>query len=432
LYLGFRIVWAYFVILDLNHRFHGPVTLADMTLHLLRKGCAIAYSLLILLTSGFAQKNPQSFEKIINDYLGAYELTPDNLFRLAAYTEMKGKYSSDFQTLTLDFGDLGQMAFYEKNVLLRTHSNRVYHMDKAQKSAALAKIMNRNLSSLFEKIILLSNHNADPAQVAFVDKHLARKNIEPFDKIFLRHILIRYGKFDRENQRVVFHTDWVTNDEWSNQVNGKTVKKPAEPLKIKLDSKIVRGYYLWSGGTVYVENVNRDVVYATGENYGYNVAAFKLMVQKLFSQTTHFIVSAEQQRIDEMPNNYGAITELQVDIPEDTYVILTPERMNTRGMSARKVSPTTLDATPRQPRPLTTNPVRSRSTIYNAPANTKAKQLYSPYAWIPMMLGILRANGVNIGDEDVIKYFINQPYFPKLYDQLTKEERDKVDLYKDN
>ncbi|MCB0838527.1 MAG: hypothetical protein KDD99_17770 [Bacteroidetes bacterium] len=403
-----------------------------MTLHFFRTGCAIGCYLWIFLAYGFSQDNPKNFEDIINDYLGAYELEPDNLFRLAAYTEMKGKYSSEYQTLTLDFGDLGQMAFYEKNVLLRTQTNRVYHMDKNRESAALSTIMNRNLSSLFEKIILLSNHDADPAQIAFVDKHLARKNIEPFDKIFLRHILIRYGKFDQANQRVVFHTDWMAEEDWSMlEKNGKTVSKPSEPIKIKLDAQIVRGYYLWSGGTVYVENVNRDVVYATGENYSYNVAAFKLMLQKLFSQTTHFVVAAEQDRINRMPDNIGAITDLQINLEEDSYVVLTPERMNTRGMNT--INPNPRNTNKSYIRPGQQSQVTQNQSDQKDPAfNSKIRQLYSPYAWIPMMLGILRSNGVNIGDEDVIKYFINQPYFPRLYDQLTREERKKVDSFRDN
>ena len=47
-----------------------------------------------------------------------------------------------------------------------------------------------------------------------------------------------------------------------------------------------------------------------------------------------------------------------------------------------------------------------------------------------MMLTILRTHGINIGDVDIIKYFIDEPYFARLYDQLTKEEKEKVDFYK--
>ena len=47
-----------------------------------------------------------------------------------------------------------------------------------------------------------------------------------------------------------------------------------------------------------------------------------------------------------------------------------------------------------------------------------------------MMLTIMRTHGVNIGDVDIIKYFIDEPYFPRLYEQLTKEEKEKVDYYK--
>ena len=47
------------------------------------------------------------------------------------------------------------------------------------------------------------------------------------------------------------------------------------------------------------------------------------------------------------------------------------------------------------------------------------KPLYDKYNWIPMMLGIMRSNNISIADKDVIEYFIDQPYFPILYDQLT-------------
>ena len=56
-------------------------------------------------------------------------------------------------------------------------------------------------------------------------------------------------------------------------------------------------------------------------------------------------------------------------------------------------------------------------------------QLYQEYDWIPMMLGMLRAQRVNIGDPDIIQYFVDEPYFDRIYRLLTPKEKIKVDAY---
>ena len=78
------------------------------------------------------------------------------------------------------------------------------------------------------------------------------------------------------------------------------VKRHVTPLKIKLNEEVIRGYYINSGGTVYIENVDRDVYFATGEQYDYNVSAFKLFVQKVFVQTIQYISQKETNRLEEI------------------------------------------------------------------------------------------------------------------------------------
>ncbi|MEZ4828107.1 MAG: hypothetical protein R3C61_17755 [Bacteroidia bacterium] len=393
-----------------------------MTLNLKRALSALGTLIFVFSLNAQNSDSFSSFEDIINHYLVDHNLSPDNLFRLATYTEMKGEYSEQYKAITLDFGSLGSLAIYEKNYLLRTHPNHVYHLDRENEPGPQAEIMNENLSGLFEKIILLSNHGADAQLVSFVDENLSRKNIEPFDKIFLRHILLRYGKFDPALRQVEFHTDWLPGNtyEYRGPDDQQTVRKPIEPMKIKLDEEIVRGYYLWSGGTVYVENVPRDVKYATGEEYAYNVAAFKLFVQKMFVQTTQFVVDNEKERLQELRDNSPVIAEVVT-------------KREVRPMVAMASSPAEEMRT-RSINPQTAEPARGSGYVkpgsHSQPLNP-VQPLYSELSWIPMMLGILRANGVNIGEKDLIKYFIDQPYFPKLYEQLTREEREKADRFTD-
>ena len=388
----------------------------------LRVSSAILCAFLIHICSnsqGLSQD--KSFETLINQRLADYDLSPDNHFKLAAYTELKGKYSNSNNSLTLEFGSIASLSFYERNCLLRTADNRVYHLDQSRNSTAQVYAMNSTLANIFEKIILLSNHNSDQTLIEFVDKHLSRKNIEPFQKIFLRHILIKYGKFDEENKRVEFHTDWLPEKEFTYKGpnDERLIRKPIDPLLIKLDASILRGYYLRSGGTVYVEDVRRDVHYATGEQYDPNVTAFKIFVQKLFVQTTQYIVRQENKRIQEYPNQPVITTIMQKGNAQPQYESDPDIWQSPIGLipnvQIRKTNAPTLSFP-------TTKP-----TIRRQPA---VKPLYDKYNWIPMMLGIMRSNNISIADKDVIEYFIDQPYFPILYEQLTAEEKKKVDRFR--
>lgn len=392
-----------------------------MTPKLKQTLCALGTLLYFFSLSAQSNDPPSNFETLINNYIHEYELSPDILFRLAAYTEMKGEYSDQYRMLTLDFGSLGSLAIYERNCLLRTHANQVYHLDRHRTNEFQSRVMNENLSKLFDKIILLSNSGADPEVISFVDENLSKKNIEPFEKIFLRHILLRYGRFDHRNRHVEFHTDWLPDQTYGYRgpEDEEVVQKPVEPMKIKLDEKVIRGYYLWSGGTVYVEDVDRNVEYATGEEYAYNVAAFKLFAQKMFVQTTHFIVAREEERLETLSHE-PVLAEVVRKRQPRPMIAAAETGMRTRGMAP-------------QGQTRGSAPVREVSrgiAPSNALVSTPVKPLYTEFNWIPMMLGILRANGVNIGDEDMIKYFIDQPYFPRIYDQLTREERMKVDKYR--
>ena len=177
----------------------------------------------------------------------------------------------------------------------------------------------------------------------------------------------------------------------------------------------MRGYYIRSGGTVYVEDVDRKVSYATGEEYDYNVSAFKLFVQKLFSQTTQYIVRVEQKRLDLRSEKQPVIAE-----------IIRPGNRQKLYAESESVKPT--------PAPRTRSGYdmdgRSKGFARRTKKSNGVEPLYHKYNWIPMMLGLLRSKGINVGDQDVVKYFVNQPYFNLIYDQMNARERAKADRYK--
>lgn len=364
-----------------------------------------------ILAPLFAQSNSQtlSLEEIINEYIGAYPLTSDNRFKLAAYAELKGRYAASVKTLTLNFGGLGFLNFYEKNCLLRTGNNQVFSLNRNSSHVSDSIEMNRRLSEIFEKIILLGNHNADAEKIEFVDKYLAKKNIEPFEKVFLRHVFIRFGRYNAEKKMIMFHTDWLPERTFSYRGpdDKELVKKHITPLKMVLSENVIRGYYLENNGTVFVENVNRSVFYATGEEYLFNVAAFKLFAQKLFVQSVQYVSRAEAKRLEGISSDAEQSTVI-------TQMITYDSQISGQG----------------------THVAGNMRQSYYAPAapaskvTTSAQPLYHEYSWIPMMLGIMRSNDINIGDDYVIKYFIDEPYFDRIYQQLTREEKEKVDKYK--
>jgi hypothetical protein len=353
------------------------------------------------------------FEALINRYLESYPFSEDNWFRLAAYAELKGQYSSENQALTLSFGDLGTLTLYEKNCLLRSLNFGVHHLDAQRNTQGQVELMNLKLAQLLENILLLSNEGADTALVLFVDRCLARKNMDPFDKIFIRHLLIRYGRYDAAYRRLDFHTAWLPSDtfEYQDPVSQRLVRKPIDPMRIKLDETILRGYFIHSGGTVYVEDVQRNVNYATGEEYMPNVTAFKLFAQKLFAQTTQYIIAEEEARLRRMPDIQPFPREI-ADKPatvSDMYALNEAEAGAFRG-----AEPTAPIAAPKPAE-------EAEEEEVQPPASP-----YSPNNWIPMMLGMLRAKGHNPADRDVARYLMSLDSFPLIYEYLTPEEKRRM------
>ncbi len=353
-----------------------------------------------LFISSFAQapsKKNATLEQIIQQFIFPYALSPDNQFKLAAYAELKGQFSNMDQSLSLNFGDLGYLSFFSKNCLLRS-GNGVLHLTKYDMSSASLPLINKRLSEMFEHIILLGNGDADIEHINFVDKFLARKNIEPFDKIFIRHILIKYGEYNPLLGQVNFDTRKIPEQVFARDKDAKNqswLKKYISPLKIQLDEKILKGFYLKSGGTVYVEDVDRKVFYATGEQYDDNVTAFKVFIQKLFVQSAQYIIQNEADRLKEIHKNEKQVVTEMVDFDSS---IDQSKRFVPRGRRTQKVS--------------------------------RVTPLYDRNAWIPMMLGMLYKQKIKFSDPEVLPYFLGREDFPEIYKRLTLEERKQVDLYK--
>ncbi|MEO1212572.1 MAG: hypothetical protein AAFY45_03545 [Bacteroidota bacterium] len=353
-----------------------------------------------LFICSFAQapsKKNATLEQIIQKFIFPYGLSSDNQFKLAAYAELKGQFSNMDQSLTLNFGDLGYFSFFSKNCLFRSGKG-VYHLNKYDTGSPSIELINKKLSEMFEHIILLGNGNADSDHIDFVDKHLAKKNIEPFDKIFIRHILLKYGEYDPLLGQVNFNTETLPDKIFARDKDAKNqtwLKKYISPLKIRLDEKILRGYYINSGGTVFVENVDRKVFYATGEQYDDNVTAFKVFIQKLFVQSAQYIVQNEADRLKRMSEKKdGIVTEM---VSYDSSID-----------KSKKYVP------------------RGGRRITKAKA---VKPLYDHKSWIPMMMGLLAKQKIDITDEDVLPYFIERNDFYLIYERLSIEDQKKVDNF---
>lgn len=345
-----------------------------------------------------------NLESLINERFSDIPLTPDNRHRLAAWSELKGDYSESSNTLTLTFGDIAKMEVYQHNFLLRLGNNRVFHLDRRRTHPRDVHTMNETLRTVFEQISLLANHNANPDLVYFVDEHLAKKNLEPFAKLYLRHILIRFGRYNPAQQMVEFKTDWLPVSNYEYEAPGRDgtvlIKKPIEPLIIKLDEATVRGYYLRSGGTVYVEDVERDVFYATGSDYSPNVAAFKIFLQKLFTQTTNYVVKEEEKRIQDFRAQPSEITMPDfLEEPAGEMAAATPARSfgQRRGQQEAPVS------------------------------SSGVKPLYSREDWMSKMLGLLRMQNA-VMDPEVAEFLMNQPFFEQIYEHFSREEKKFYDL----
>lgn len=365
----------------------------NLSRHLPRFGIG----LLILCLISPATADSDNLEALINERFSDIPLTPDNRHRLAAWSELKGDYSEISNTLTLQFGEIAKLEVYQNNFLLRLGNNRVFHLDRRRTHPRDVHTMNESLRMVFEQISLLANHNANPELVYFVDEHLAKKNLEPFAKLYLRHILIKFGRYNPALQMVEFKTDWLPVRSYEYEVPGENgavmVKKPIDPLIIKLDEATVRGYYLRSGGTVYVEDVERDVFYATGSDYSPNVSAFKIFLQQLFTQTTNYVVKEEEKRIKTYRLQPRAETMPEYEQPSSSLAAAE----NTRSLGR-----------PRGQAP--------------ASAAIGVKPLYSRRDWMSKMLGLLRLQNAVI-DPDVADFLMSQPFFDQLYQQFTREEK---------
>ncbi len=332
----------------------------------------------------------RKLEEIINECMDGYPFTDDNRFRLSAYAELKGKFGEGSSILTLDFGSLGTMFFFENNCLLRNAENNVFYLNKDDDNPPLAKALNEGIEFIFEKINLLGNHKASMAQIDFIDAKLAKKNIEPFYKIYIRHILTKYGQYDSTKNQVLFHTDYISD---VNKLD-ESVRKNSTPMKIVLEDSYIKGYYLDVGGEVYMYDEEREVFYVSGEDFNYNnVTAFKLFIQKLFAESIQYVAAEESKRIAGISRSSQVRDGVIAKAASSAY----PMRKLTR---------------------------KQKEDMENA-----LNEMYGPYSWIPMMLNMLRDNRVNIGEPDIIKYFVDLEFFDRLYAQLNTSEKEMVDDY---
>jgi hypothetical protein len=356
------------------------------------------FLLLSLTLPALAQTDEllRPIEALIERSIALYDLSPANRLRLCAYAEMKGRPGAGQELLVLDFGGLGYLTFFEKNLLFRTTGRRIFHLNRFERGTPAALAFNQALAGLFDRIMLLGSNLADTLLEAKVDAWLMRKNLEPFEKLYVRHILLFYGKYDPAQDAVVFESRWHAKSGKS-AAWGKQVRITGQPLAMRLDEQSLRGYFRANGGTVYVENVPERLGYASGERYSASVAAFKAFAQQLFMQSIPYVSQAEDQRLGKL-GEAGAPVLRQV-----------------------------LDAQARLPQAGGLAP-RAPVSAPAAPAPAPGlRPLYDADNWIPMMLTLLRSNGVNIGDPDVLPYFAGEPHFEKIYAMMTAEERAAAD-----
>jgi hypothetical protein len=364
---------------------------------------SLLFSLLIMALHLGAQPLTPT-ERLINQYLQSYAFTPENAFRLATYLELKGHYHPAHKAMSVDFGGLGSLTFYQHNCLLRAGRHGVYTLDQRGARVAEIKAINEALAALFEQIFLMGSTGLDPKMVRFVERNLARKNLGAFDKILLRHLLVRFGRYDSLYQRIELRTEWLPDLEYDYRAPGDRAayQKPKTPLYIKLDRHVLRGFYLRTHGTVYVEDVKRELLYATGEEQAPNVTAFKALAQQLFTQNTLYLVQAEQKRL--------ATLEIKSKLPLD--------------FEAGELPILATDDS-RLPQPAQHGPLPPG--YRQRPQTSAEPHRYHPYHWVPMMLGLLRNQDINVADPEVLPYFLDEPYFDFLYRLLTPEEKREVD-----
>ncbi|MEL6673744.1 MAG: hypothetical protein AAFR61_16180 [Bacteroidota bacterium] len=359
------------------------------------------------------------WETLINERILSYPLRADNLFRLSAYAELKGRYAASYQSLSLNFSALGSLSFYDRSCLLRTSTQRVFSLNQEEANPSLIGFMDEELDRIFEEIPLLGNYEASPEMIQFVDEHLAKKNIEPFDKLFIRHLLVRYGTYDAATQTVEFATQQLDlpKAQPTENMPAHLVKSSNQKLKIRLDNSVMRGYYIDAGGTVFVEDVDRSVKYASGEKYGPNITAFKVFLQHLFVQSVQYVVQKETDRIKALHSNPEVSEEKEA-------VMVAFEAPRAKAQPKNQVG--------KQPKPIV-KAALAVSAVQQEKSSKAAKPsvapLYAEDSWIPMMLGILRARKINIGEPKVLQYFINEAYYPEIYKQMTEEEKGLADRF---
>ncbi|MCI4670996.1 MAG: hypothetical protein MRZ79_22860 [Bacteroidia bacterium] len=328
-------------------------------------------------------------ERLINDRIYAYPFSSDNLLRLAAYYEMKGIYNAEYDQMEFRFGGLGTVSIFKDRFFIRTRDQKVYHLKPDYPDPELLGLVNDALRDLFEQIPLMGNYGSHPSLIDFVDRNLAGKNLEPFDKVYLRYILLKFGRLDKNGSKVEFHTSWLPriDHEAMNKSENLLIRKHKTPLVIYLYPAVIRGYYEKIGGTVFVEEKHKLIgKYAIGHTSQPNVASFKLFIQKLFVQSIRYIADDENDRL-------GEKVSLQNDITSST---LTASNSSVR-------------------------PVKLVKVEWQHPYHTDS--------WMIMMLTILRQNKTSIGDPEIIRYFVDEPYFERLYSYMTEKERSQVDRY---
>ncbi len=372
----------------------------------------ICLSFLTLVAAGFLPAQASTpLESIINHYLEVYPFSPENAFRLGVYLELKGEYNPDDESMTATFGELAHITFNRGSVLLRAGRFGVYSLNEKGNRPADIDVMNQALSAIFEQVFLMGNVGANRNLVRLVDRYLIRKNLTPFDKILLHHILTRFGRYDSLYNRVEIKTEWFPQKAMVIREYGHKNAREVygDKLYLKLDKGVIRGYYLRAGGTVYVEDVERDVLYATGEVQSPSSTAFKFFVQQLYTQSTSYLIEEEQRRLAQLelearlPNRF-APGELPLVASNE----ITVER---RGEML--------------PRP----------SGYQQQARNKIDTLsllYQPYQWVPMMVGILRDQDISIADPDILPYFIHASYFDFLYNLLTPDEQAAVARWRED
>ncbi|MEL6135749.1 MAG: hypothetical protein AAFR59_20515, partial [Bacteroidota bacterium] len=62
-----------------------------------------------------------------------------------------------------------------------------------------------------------------------------------------------------------------------------------------------------------------------------------------------------------------------------------------------------------------------------SPTPKVMRTAHDPNGWMIMVLNLLRSNRASIADPDILPYFKDADYFPRLYELMNAEERRRVD-----